>query len=90
MLTFFFVGFTTALISQYYGVLGLIQSLPNNADFASSSQGSRDDVNTEGSHGPWSQGVGLSVYATCAWGFSIIAGVVASKAWPLPRWRVVL
>jgi hypothetical protein len=90
LLTFLFVGFSTALISQYYGVIGLIQSLPNNADFASSQGGGADDVNTHGSHGPWYQGIGLSVYATCAWGFSISAGVVASKAWPLPQWRVVL
>jgi hypothetical protein len=90
LLTFFFVGFATALLSQYYGVTGLIQSLPNNADFASSASGGADDVNTHGSHGPWYQGIGLSVYATCAWGFSISAGIFASRTWPLPQWRVVL
>lgn len=90
LLTFFFVGFATALIGQFYGVLGLIQSQPNNADFASSSAGSEDDVNTKGSHGPWFQGVGLSLYATCSWGFAIAAGVIASRTWPLPQWRVVL
>jgi hypothetical protein len=90
LLVFMFVGFATAIIGQYYGVTGLIQSLPNNADFASSSAGSRDDVNTQGSHGPWFQGVGLSVYATCSWGFAIAAGVIASRAWPLPQWEVAL
>lgn len=90
LLTFSFVGFATALIGQYYGVLGLIQSLPNNSDFASSAAASQDDVNTQGSHGPWYQGIALSVYATLSWGFSIAAGVIASRAWPLPQWKVAL
>jgi hypothetical protein len=90
LLIFFFIGLVTALIGQYYGVLGLIQSQPNNADFASSSAGSKDDINTQGNHGPWYQGVGLSIYATCSWGFAIAAGVIASRSWPLPQWKVVL
>jgi len=90
LLIFVFIGFITALIGQYYGILGLIQSLPNNADFASSSAGSKDDVNTQGNHGPWYQGVGLSAYATCAWTFAAAAGTIASRSWPLPQWRVAL
>ena len=90
LLVFASVGFITALIGQYYGVLGLIQSLPNNADFASSSAGSKDDINTQGNHGPWFQGVGLSVYATLSWAFIFVSGTIASRLWRLPEWRVVL
>ena len=90
LLIFVFIGFAAALIGQYYGVLGLVQSLPNNADFASSSAGSKDDTNTQGNHGPWYQGVGLSAYATCAWAFAALAGTIASRSWPLPQWRVAL
>jgi hypothetical protein len=87
---FLAVGVITAVISQFYGILGLIQSMPNNADFASSAAGSNDNVNTNGSHGPWYQGKALSVYATVAWGFALASGAVAGRIWRLPKWERVL
>lgn len=87
LLVFLSIGIITSLISQYYAVEGLIQSAPNNADFASAS-GNRDNPNTKGNHGPWYQGKALSVYMTCSWGFALAAGVVASRVWRLPNWDV--
>jgi len=86
----FAVGVVTATISQFYAILGLVQSIPNNADFASSTAGSNDDINTSGNHGPWYQGKALSVYATVAWGFALASAVMAVRAWRLPRWEKVL
>lgn len=89
LLTFFFIGVVTAVISQFYAVEGLIQSAYNNADFSTSQGASAAEVQTSGTHGPWFQGRGLSVYATCAWGFAAAAGTVAAKAWTLPKWNTV-
>jgi hypothetical protein len=87
LLVFLGIGVITSLISQFYAVEGLVQSAPNNADFASAS-GNRDNPNTKGNHGPWYQGKALSVYMTCSWGFALAAGVVASRVWRLPNWDV--
>lgn len=91
LVLFFFIGFTTGLLSQYYAILGFMQSLPNQSDFASSTgSGASTETNVHGNHGPWYQGVGLSVYATCAWAFTAAAGTTASRTWRLPRWNMVL
>ncbi|EWZ86425.1 hypothetical protein FOCG_16193 [Fusarium oxysporum f. sp. radicis-lycopersici 26381] len=88
-LAFLFVGFVTALISQFYGIMGFIVSLPNQSDFASSQgSGSSDEAEVHGFHGPWFQGKALSVYATLAWGFTIATGTMVSLTWRLPRWNV--
>ncbi|KAE8445351.1 hypothetical protein EG329_013473 [Mollisiaceae sp. DMI_Dod_QoI] len=89
LLTFLFIGVVTAVISQFYAVEGLIQSAYNNADFSTSQGASAAEVQISGIHGPWYQGKGLSVYATCAWGFAAAAGAVAAKAWTLPEWNTV-
>jgi hypothetical protein len=81
LLVFLFIGFVSALIAQFYGILGFIQSAPNNSDFSSSAAGSNDDPNTHGNHGPWYQGRVLSIYLTCAWGFAAASGFLAQKAW---------
>ncbi|KAF2269959.1 hypothetical protein CC78DRAFT_529115 [Lojkania enalia] len=87
---FFFIGFATGIISQFYAILAFIQSLPNQADFASSSGvGGSEETNVYGNHGPWYQGKGLSVYVTCAWAFAAAAGVTASRTWKLPNWSVL-
>jgi hypothetical protein len=79
LVIFLFIGFASGLISQFYGILGLIQSLPNQADYASSTGGGVSDT-------PWYQGVALSTYATLAWGFTAAAGTVAVMTWKLPDW----
>ena len=91
LVLFLFIGFATGIISQYFAVLGFIHSLPNQSDFASSAGvGASKETDVHGFHGPWFQGVGLSVYATCAWAFTAAAGVMASKTWHLPTWKMVL
>jgi hypothetical protein len=88
-LLFLFVGVATALLSQFYGVLGFMISLPNQSDFASSQgTGGSDEVDVHGAHGPWYQGRALSVYATLAWAFGIAAGTLAIMTWRLPSWKV--
>jgi hypothetical protein len=87
---FMVVGVITAVIAQFYAIEGLVQSAPNNSDFASSSATSDDDVNTHGLHGPWYQGKALSTYWTCAWGFAMAAAFAASMAWRYPRWHSLI
>ncbi|KAH7227155.1 uncharacterized protein BKA55DRAFT_584230 [Fusarium redolens] len=88
-LVFLFVGFATAVISQFYAILGFIVSLPNQSDFASSQgSGGSDESDVNGGHGPWYQGKALSVYATLAWGFTIATGTIVALTWRLPRWYV--
>jgi hypothetical protein len=87
-LVFLFVGVATALLSQFYGVLGFMISLPNQSDFASSQgTGGSSEVDQHGAHGPWYQGRALSTYATLAWAFGAAAGTLASLTWRLPSWK---
>ncbi|KAF1834715.1 hypothetical protein BDW02DRAFT_568821 [Decorospora gaudefroyi] len=89
LLVFLFIGFACGLISQFYGVVGFMQSSPNQADYASSTgSGASDETNVYGNHGSWYQGVALSVYATCAWAFAAAAGTMACRVWRLPNWTV--
>lgn len=88
-LTFLFVGFVAALISQFYGIMGFMVSAYNQSDFASSQgTGGSDESDLHGQHGPWYQGKALSLYATLAWGFTIATGTMVSLTWRLPRWHV--
>jgi hypothetical protein len=90
LLLFFFIGFVTGILSQFYGVLGFMEDLPNQSDYASSTgSGASRETNIHGNHGPWYQGVGLSVYATCAWAFAAAAGTMASRIWRLPNWSMI-
>jgi hypothetical protein len=90
LLVFYFIGVVAGLISQFYAILGFMQSLPNQSDFASSTgSGASTETQVHGHHGPWRQGVALSVYGTCAWGFSIAAAAVARTTWQLPQWTVL-
>lgn len=84
--TFLVIGAILGVISQFYGILGFIQSAPNNAEFAGA--GSTDT--SHGSHGPWFEGPGLSRYCTLAWAFSLVGGLIALGVWRLPRWEKVL
>jgi hypothetical protein len=88
LVVFLAIATITTIISQYYGILGFIQSLPNNSDFASSKGQDSTDEQTHGDHGPWIQGKALSVYLTCAWGFAVATGVLASRIWALPEWGI--
>ncbi|KAF8848394.1 hypothetical protein BDZ45DRAFT_681239 [Acephala macrosclerotiorum] len=90
LLVFITIAVITALISQFYAVEGLIQSVYNNADFSTSQGASSAEIQVSGTHGPWFQGKALSVYATCAWGFAAAAAAVAVKAWRLPQWDTVI
>lgn len=80
LVTFLFVGVATGLISQFYGIIGLIQSFRGQGDYASSTGGGRFDE-------PWVQGVALSTYATLAWSFAAAAGTLAIMVWRLPQWN---
>ncbi|KAF4343952.1 hypothetical protein FBEOM_2109 [Fusarium beomiforme] len=88
-LAFLFVGFATAVISQFYAIMGFIVSLPNQSDFASSQgSGGSNESDENGAHGPWYQGKALNLYATLAWGFTIATGTMVRLTWRLPRWHV--
>jgi hypothetical protein len=89
-ISFLCIGAILTLLSQFYGVIGLIQSAPNNSDFASSAYGtsSAEDPNVAGFHGPWYQSPGLSVYMTCGWAFALVTATVAARTWHTPRWMI--
>jgi hypothetical protein len=68
------VGAGTALIAQFYAILGLVQSAPNNADFASS-QGNREH------HDPWVQGKALNTYLSFSWFWALLAAWACYLVW---------
>jgi len=74
ILPFTIIGAATALISQYYAILGLIQSAPNNADFATST-GNREH------HDPWVQGKALSVYMSLSWFWALLVAWAGWLVW---------
>lgn len=69
------VGSACSAIAQFYGVIGLIQSNPNNSDFASAA-GSH-----QGSHGPWIEGRALSTWLGLGWMFGLIGAGAAGAVW---------
>jgi hypothetical protein len=83
MLVCLCIGVTTGLLCQFYTILGLIQSAPNNADFASSSGIADPSLRHYDS---WYQGKALSTYETCAWGFAAVGALIATRTWKLPEW----
>lgn len=71
-----------ALLSQFYGVLGLVQSQPDQGTWASLSMGEIQDnqLGTD-SHAPWVQGNALTVYASLGWLFSALAAGAIGANW---------
>jgi len=82
----FSIGALAAFISQFYGIIGFIQSQPNNGAFAASP----GDVNDprapfNNNHGPWYQGKALKYWVTMTWIFGALAAGAAAMVWRLPR-----
>jgi hypothetical protein len=86
LITSFAIGATAALLSQFYGILGFIQSQPDNGLFASA-RGNVIDPTQDDNHGPWIEGRALKIWVTCAWVFAAFAAGAAGAAWRLPRWE---
>jgi hypothetical protein len=83
------VGAVSALIAQFYGVIGLVQSNPDNGRWAGTA-GNAADPTLDNSHGPWLQGTALSVFVTLAWMFGAFAAGAAAAVWRLPRLEKLL
>ena len=69
-------------LAQCYGVLGFVQSQPDNGNFATTQFAGapgQDD------HNPWVQGKALSIYASVSWFSALLAVGMASLLWRLPR-----
>ncbi|KAI9773259.1 MAG: hypothetical protein M1839_002171 [Geoglossum umbratile] len=73
------VGGVLYVLAQFYGVIGLVQSQPDNGSFAASW-----NPDSSGDHEPWIQGKALTVYASIAWLASLLAAASAALAWRLP------
>ncbi|OCK78375.1 hypothetical protein K432DRAFT_383916 [Lepidopterella palustris CBS 459.81] len=86
LITAFAIGATTGLLSQFYGILGFIQSQPDNGAFAAA-KGNVIDPTQQNNHGPWVQGLALKYWITCAWVFSAFAAGAAGATWRLPSWE---
>lgn len=82
----FAIGALTGLLSQFYGILGFIQSQPNNGAFAAA-RGNVIDPTLQNNHGPWVQGFAIRFWVTCAWAFSALAAGAAGAVWKLPVWE---
>lgn len=85
LITAFCIGATAALISQFYGILGFIQSQPDNGAFAAA-PGNVNTSDLDNNHGPWIQGKALKYWATLSWIFAAFAAGAAGAAWRLPSW----
>ncbi|PVH85291.1 hypothetical protein DL98DRAFT_568476 [Cadophora sp. DSE1049] len=69
-------------LSQFYGILGLIQSQPDNGMWASLSLGAVQDQQTgDLHHAPWIQGNVLTIYMSLAWLFSALAAGAIGGSW---------
>ncbi|KAK0108294.1 hypothetical protein ONS95_003110 [Cadophora gregata] len=69
-------------LSQFYGILGLIQSQPDNGLWASLSLGAVQDQQTgDLHHAPWIQGNVLTIYMSLAWLFSALAAGAIGGSW---------
>ncbi|ORY12600.1 hypothetical protein BCR34DRAFT_563382 [Clohesyomyces aquaticus] len=82
LLVFLAVTALCAILSQFYGVLGLVQSSPDNGSWASLSLGEVQDQQ-QGSvrHAPWIQGNALTIYASLGWFFSALAAGGIGASW---------
>ncbi|KAF2994239.1 hypothetical protein E8E13_000422 [Curvularia kusanoi] len=74
-----------SVLAQFYGVLGLVQSQPDNGSWASVPLGAlaavQDQQTGELSHAPWVQGEALTVYASLGWLFSALAAGSIGASW---------
>ncbi|KAG4443041.1 hypothetical protein IFR05_001495 [Cadophora sp. M221] len=69
-------------LSQFYGILGLVQSQPDNGLWASLSLGAVQDQQTgDLHHAPWVQGDVLTIYMSLAWLFSALAAGAIGGSW---------
>jgi len=69
-------------LSQFYGILGLVQSQPDNGIWASLSLGAVQDQQTgDLHHAPWIQGKVLTIYMSLAWLFSALAAGAIGGSW---------
>jgi hypothetical protein len=74
------ISAVTTFLAQFYAILGLIQSNPDNGLFASRLNGS-PQTSGDVTHGPWLQGKGLSTYASLGWFFNALAAGAAGGIW---------
>jgi len=82
LLAFLSVTAMCTFLSQFYGILGLIQSQPDNGIWASMSLGSVQDQQTgDLHHAPWVQGNVLTIYMSLAWLFSALAAGAIGGSW---------
>jgi hypothetical protein len=71
-----------AFLAQFYGILGLVQSQPDNGAWASLSLGEVPDSQTgDLHHAPWVQGSALTVYISLGWFFSALAAGAIGGTW---------
>lgn len=70
------------ILAQFFGILGLVQSAPDNGMFASYSFGQAvNQLSGDVSHTPWVQGDGLSIYASLGWLSNGLAAGVVGASW---------
>lgn len=77
------IAAVATLLSQFYGILGLIQSNPTNGWFATNT-GMPEVLPGDIDAGPWVQGKGLTVYTSLGWLFGALAAGAAGGVWG--RW----
>jgi hypothetical protein len=71
-----------AFLSQFYAIIGLVQSQPDNGLWASLPLGEVQDSQTgDLHHAPWVQGSALTVYISLGWFFSALAAGAISWTW---------
>ncbi|KAF2001042.1 hypothetical protein P154DRAFT_522035 [Amniculicola lignicola CBS 123094] len=82
LITFLAIAAMCAILSQFYGVLGLVQSQPDNGSWASLPLGEVQNQQTgDLSHAPWVQGDALTIYASLGWFFSALAAGGIGASW---------
>jgi len=82
LMTVVLVTAMCAFLSQFYGILGLVQSQPDNGAWASMSLGEVQDGQTgDLHHAPWVQGNALSIYVSLAWFFSALTAGTLGVTW---------
>jgi len=74
------VSTVATLLSQFYAILGLVQSSPDNGRFASF-VGGGPNLDGDTSHAPWVQGRALSIFASLGWIFNALAAGAAGGFW---------
>jgi hypothetical protein len=75
-------GSVQIILSQYYGILAFIQSMPDNGSFAGRTASPPPGVEQ---HNPWVQGKALSIFGSVAWLSGLLAMSASLLQWGLPR-----